>query len=409
MSAPLYGLLGEKLGHSYSPFIHELLGMPGYQLFQLTADEIEPFLKRNDIAGLNVTIPYKQTVLPFCHSLSDIAQRLGNVNTLTFDAAGHIHGDNTDYQGFLYMLQRAGISLSGKKVLILGRGGAAKTAALAAADLAAGEIVMVSRSGGEKLEKHSDAAVLINATPLGMYPNNHQQAVDLQLFPALQAVVDLVYNPLRTQLVLAAKKANIPAIGGLSMLAEQARAAAQIFQERSIGKEETSRIYSSLLQEIENIVLIGMPGCGKSSIGKALAARMKRVFVDTDEMIWRQSGRSAEQIINNEGEAAFRAIEAEVLQDCLKHSKLVIASGGGAVLSSENRLAMRQNSRVYWLERPLSLLAQEGRPLSRDLPAMYHKRKVAYQEAADVVIDNSRAMSAAMDAIGEEFYAYTDS
>lgn len=405
-----YGVLGEKLSHSFSPLIYKQLGIHDYTIFEVPPHELESFVCSGNFAGLNVTIPYKKAVVPFCDTLSDTARALGNVNTLRFDPSGRIHGDNTDYAGFVYMARRAGIAFAGKKVIVLGTGGASVTAAYAAKDRGAREVVMVSRAGPDNYDNihlHSDADIVINGTPVGMYPKNDGLPIDPHLFPALTGAIDLVYNPLRSCFVLEAAECGAAWTGGLSMLAGQGRAAAELFLSRTIPESETERVYTTLLQTVENIVLIGMPGSGKSAVGQAIAERLGRHFQDTDELIAKQTGRHPAQIIERDGEEAFRTIEAAALQDAARQSGLVIATGGGAVLNPDNRMALRQTGRLYWLDRPLDQLDTVDRPLSRDLPELFARRAPIYEAAADARIDASPDVDCVADAIIEEFHAYT--
>jgi shikimate dehydrogenase len=405
-----YGLLGEKLGHSYSPFIYRELGIDDYRLFEVAPDKVEPFLRGGDLAGLNVTIPYKKRVLPFCDSLADIARRLGNVNLLGFDDQGRIHGDNADYGGFLYLIRRAGVDPAGKKVLVLGSGGAAQTVILACRDSGARQVVMVSRSGADNygnIRRHADAQVLVNATPAGMYPQVEETPLGLDVFTSLEAVVDLIYNPLRTKLLLEARKRHIPCACGLPMLVEQGRLAAETFLRRRIPTEKSGQIHAALLRAMENIVLVGMPGCGKSSVAEIVAGERGRKKCDTDEMVKEESGRSPADIIEGDGERAFRRVEGEILRRVARESGLVIATGGGAILDEANRTALRQNGRVYWLDRPLADLALQGRPLSKDLDRLYRQRGPIYQEVADARIDASQGLPEVAQAVMEEFHAHT--
>jgi shikimate dehydrogenase len=405
-----YGLLGEKLGHSYSPSIYRELGIDDYRLFEVAPEEVESFLRGGDLAGLNVTIPYKKRVLPLCEGLTDIARRLGNVNLLSFDDGGRLQGDNTDYGGFLYLLRRAGVDPAGKKVLVLGSGGAAQTVILACRDSGAKQVVMVSRSGADNygnLHRHSDAQVLVNATPVGMYPQVEETLLDLDLFTGLEAVVDLIYNPLRTRLLLEARERRLPCACGLPMLVEQGRLAAETFLRGRIPAEKSGRIHAALLRAVENIVLVGMPGCGKSSVAEIVAGEMGREMLDTDEMVKEETGRSPAVIIEEDGERAFRQVEGEILRRAARESGLVIATGGGAILDEANRRALRQNGRIYWLDRPLADLALEGRPLSKDLDRLYRQRGPLYGEVADVRIDASRGQPEAAKTITEEFHAHT--
>lgn len=405
-----YGLLGEKLGHSHSPVIYSELGIDDYRLFEVPPDGLEPFLRGGGLAGLNVTIPYKKRVLPFCDTLTETARRLGNVNLLLFDGEGKIHGDNTDYGGFLYLLRRAGIDPAGKKVLVLGSGGAARTVTLACFDSGAGEVVQVSRSGPDNygnIHRHADARILVNATPVGMHPLADEAPLGLGGFKALGAVVDLIYNPLRTGLLQEARRRGIPCSCGLPMLVEQGRIAAGTFLGRDIPPEKSEEIHAALLRAVENIVLVGMPGSGKTSVAERVARETGRKRLDTDEMVRELTGRDPADLIERDGEGAFRRVEEEVIRKASGESGSVIATGGGAVLSGTNRAALRRNGRVYWLDRPLADLPLEGRPLSKDLDRLYEERRPLYGEAADVRIDASRGVLSAARAILEEFYAHT--
>jgi shikimate dehydrogenase len=403
-----FGLLGKTLGHSYSPMIYELLGLPGYALFPMEEAALPAFLKSGDLGGLNVTIPYKKTLLPYCDTLSAEAERLGNVNTLLFGPDGKIHGHNTDYAGFVYMMDRAGLCVKGRKVLILGSGGAAQTARLACLDAEAREVVIISRSGENhygNLHRHRDAQLIINATPVGMSPNEDAAPLSLQGFYALEGVADLIYNPLRTRLMLEAETLGLPVVGGLAMLAEQGRQAARLYLNRDIPPEETLRVGYTLQHQMENIALVGMPGSGKTSVGRELARRTGRSFVDMDELITEKTGRNAARWILEEGEPAFRDKESELLQETLRGRGLVVATGGGGVLRKINRQALRQTSRVYWLERPIELLPTEGRPLSVNLEALYTARRPYYTKAAHHVIDARGSIEEVADAIAAEFEA----
>ncbi|ODU54947.1 MAG: hypothetical protein ABT01_07365 [Clostridium sp. SCN 57-10] len=405
-----YGLLGKTLAHSHSPLIYAQLGIADYRLFETPPDGVESLIRGGELAGLNVTIPYKKTVMPFCDTLSDTARRLGNVNVLRFDSNGRIHGDNTDYAGLRATLLRGGFAVEGRKVAILGTGGAAQTAAAVAHDLGARTVVHVSRTGEDNygnLDRRADAQLLINATPVGMYPNCDAAPLSLDCFEALEGVVDLVYNPLRTRLLQQAMQRGVRCAGGLFMLAEQGRAAAEIFLGHAIDPAATNRVYAALLQKVEGIALVGMPGSGKTAVAQAVAALMQRGCIDLDASIAGQEGKSPAQIIEQDGESAFRTIEAEVLQSAACEGGRVMATGGGAVLRAENRAALRQNSRVYWLKRPLSELETTGRPLSKDLPALYERRRPAYEAAADVMIDTQQTPEETARKIVEEFYEYT--
>ncbi len=393
MGEKIYGLLGRKLGHSWSVPIHKALGCGSYRLIELEPEALGDFLRREDIGGLNVTIPYKRDVMAFCDVIDEGARAIGSVNTLV-RREGKLYGYNTDIDGFLYMLRRTDISLAGKKVLILGSGGASLTAQAAAQREGAREFVVISRSGPdnyENLERHADGEILINTTPVGMWPNMEGSPVDLSRLPRLEGVLDVIYNPSRTSLLLQAEELGLRRSGGLPMLVRQAVRAAELFFDRSIPEGETENITARLWRERTNIVLVGMPGCGKTTIGRELARLSGKPFVDLDERIVDSAGTSIPEIFRQEGEETFRHLEGLVLDDVCTQGGQVIATGGGAVLQKENRTAMRRTGRVYFLRRDLSLLPKEGRPLSQagNLEEMYRVRKPLYHETADVVIDNS--------------------
>jgi shikimate dehydrogenase len=377
-----YGLIGEKLSHSFSPQIHAMLGSYDYRLFELSALELPGFMRETSLLGFNVTIPYKQAVIPYLSGLSDAARRIGSVNTVIRQPNGTLFGDNTDYFGFERLLDNA-IPLKGKKALILGSGGASRTVQAVLADADLSPIVVISRKGDDNysnLEKHHDASLIVNATPVGMYPDVEAAPLDLSCYDGLQLVLDLIYNPARTRLLLDAEDLGIPCRNGLLMLAAQALRASELFGQRLPGDDISREIVARLERHTLNITLIGMPGCGKTSVGKALARLTGRPFHDTDEMIWAESGSSPAQIIALRGEAAFRALETKVLAGVCKESHAIIATGGGVVTRPENRNLLRQNSRVVLLERPLHLLPTNERPLSQaeGLEALYQKRQPLY-------------------------------
>ena len=389
MSEKCYGLLGRRLGHSWSVPIHKALGRGGYRLFELEPEQLGDFLRREDVGGLNVTIPYKRDVMRFCDAIDPAAEAIGSVNTLV-RREGKLAGYNTDIDGFLYMLRRAGISLKGKNVVILGSGGASLTAQAAAKREGAREIAVVSRSGPDNYEtlpdRHGGAEVLINTTPVGMWPHVEGQPVDLRLLPNISAVADVVYNPGRTNLLLQAE---------------------ELFFDKTIPDSETENIVTRLWQDRTNLVLVGMPGCGKTTVGRALAQLSGKPFVDLDEEIVRRAGRPIPYIFQTEGEEAFRELEARVLAEVCAQSGQVVATGGGAVLRAENRAAMRRTGRVYWLRRDLNVLPKEGRPLSQkgSLEEMYQMRKPLYEAAADFRVDNNQTAAEAAQQIWSELCA----
>ena len=387
------GLLGKKLGHSYSPQIHSYLGNYSYVLFEKMQGELESFLKNGDFHGLNVTIPYKKDVLPFLDSLSDCAAALGAVNTIVRQPDGKLVGHNTDYYGFRSMLKKSSICVSGKKVLVLGSGGASATV-VAVLQKENADAIVISRSGKnnyENLHLHSDAAVIVNTTPVGMYPNVGVSPVDLNVFPHLEGVLDVVYNPARTQLLMDAEEKGIITENGLWMLVAQAKESAEWFAGKEISNERISEIHQILRKQMENIILVGMPGCGKSTIGRMLAEGLRMKFIDADTAIEASTGMSIPQIFAEHGETGFRTMEAHVLAELGKASGQVIATGGGCVTQQNNYRSLHQNGRIYWLMRDICHLPTDGRPLSQQnkLEDMLQTRKPMYESFADVQVDNN--------------------
>ena len=414
MGERVYGLLGRKLGHSWSVPIHAALGNGAYRLIELEPDQLAPFLRREDIGGLNVTIPYKRDVMPLCDAIDPAAEAIGSVNTIVRQPDGRLVGYNTDIDGFRYMARRAGISLAGKKVVILGSGGASLTAQAAARQEGAAEIIVISRSGPdnyENLSRHADAQVLVNATPVGMYPGNGASPVDLAAFPALEGVLDVVYNPRRTALLLQGAALGIPCSDGLPMLVAQAVVAEERFFDKSIPASENERILAQLRREMTNIVLIGMPGSGKTTVGTALAALTGREAIDLDQLIETTAGCSIPEIFAQEGEAGFRAREAAAAAEAGKRTGVILLTGGGIVKTAANYDALYQNGRIYQLVRDLSLLPTEGRPLSQgaDLAAMWRERAPLYARFRDAEIDNSGTVEDTAAAIWRDFCAHSGS
>lgn len=400
-----YGLLGKQLGHSYSPTIHGLFGSVPYDLYEVQPEELEDFLRSANWDGLNVTIPYKKAVVNFCQELSPLAQRLGSVNTLIRRPDGSIYGDNTDYDGFLSMVKRINVSCAGKKALVLGSGGASVTVQAVLQELGA-EVVVISRSGEnnyENLARHADAAILVNATPVGMYPDNGVSPVMLDAFPRLEAVLDLIYNPSRTTLMLSAERLNIPCISGLYMLVAQATRASELFTGKAISREMTEDAWRKIGLDMENLILVGMPGCGKTAVGTLLAKALGRPFWDADMELEKVTGIPAGEYIRLHGEDAFRKAETAVLRKLGAISGAVIATGGGCVTREENYPLLHQNGRIFWLTRNLSLLPKTGRPLSQTLgiEALYEARKDSYHRFADRIIPNDGTPEEAVQTILE--------
>lgn len=389
-----YGLIGARLGHSHSPRIHAALAGYNYQLRELKEEELAGFLTERAFRGINVTIPYKKAVMPFCAELGEGARRIGCVNTIVKRSDGSLYGDNTDYYGFCQTARRAGVTFAGRHVLILGSGGTSLTAFQAAEDLGAASVERVSRSGElnyETVYRREETEIVVNTTPVGMFPKNGERAVDLSRFPKLQGVVDVVYNPLRTAFLLQAEALGVPAAGGLPMLVAQARRASELFTGERIPEERMEAVLREVAAEVTSVVLIGMPGSGKSTVGAALARRLERPFVDADEEIVRRVGRSIPEIFAEDGEKRFRALETEVLSDLGKRSGIVLATGGGAVLFERNLPLLRQNGRIYRITRDVSRLATCGRPLSSSperLREMERERAPFYERAADVTVSN---------------------
>lgn len=403
----VYGLLGRTLRHSYSPQIHALLGDYEYRLFEVEPQDLEAFLKKREFGGINVTIPYKKDVLPYLSGISDNAKRIGAVNTIIVKEDGGLYGDNTDYDGFLCLVQKSGFQVKGKKALVLGTGGASLPISAVLSDLGAREVVFISRSGKnnyQNLSRHADADLIVNTTPVGMYPNNLKAPLSLSEFPNLSGVLDIVYNPQKTKLILDAERLGIPAYSGLLMLVAQGKRAAELFLGHDIPDSETDRIFKKLSTEMQNIVLVGMPGCGKTTVGKALAEQLNRPFFDADEEILKRTGKSAEAWIEACGEAVFRQKETEVLESLCKQSGTVIATGGGAVTVPENADILRQNSIVFFINRDVSALPVEGRPLSKAtaLSEMYEVRLPMYRSVCDYEIAADGSVEAVVRRILEE-------
>lgn len=389
----VFGLLGRKLGHSYSPQIHSFLGDYEYPLYEKEPDEIADFMTNGSFDGMNVTIPYKETVMPYMAGLSDAAKKIGSVNTVTRLPDGTLYGDNTDYYGFSFLLESAGFEVKDKKVIVLGNGGASKTVVCVCRDKGAREITVISRRSEtdnyENISKHADADYVINTTPVGMYPNNGESPVDLSVFKSCKGVADLIYNPAKTRFILDAEALGIPAVNGLVMLCAQAVKAAESFIKTDFDKNKTLEILSTLEKQMKNIVLVGMPGCGKSTAGKLLAKKLNRDLVDTDSLIVENEKMPIPEIFEKYGEEYFRNAEAKAVAQAGKMSGKIIATGGGAILRDENKTALRQNAVVVYLNRDISSLAIDGRPLSKanKLQEMYNTRLPHYKAVSDMSVE----------------------
>ena len=415
MQQPLYGLIGGKLGHSYSKIIHEKIADYTYELLPLpTETEARTFMEKRAFAAINVTIPYKQLVIPYCDVVDPKAAAIGAVNTIV-NRDGKLYGYNTDYAGFAYLACAHGVDFASKTVLILGTGGTHSTVAAVCKDGGAAEILTASRTGkdgaltyGEAMRR-KDVQVIVNTTPCGMYPHVGQCLIDPAAFPALEAVLDVVYNPFRTELLLRAEEQGIPAASGFEMLVAQAVFAAEHFTGKALDADMLIPAVSRQLRhELANISIIGMPGCGKSTIGAALAKQLGKTFVDLDAEIERRTGQTIPDIFAREGEAAFRRYEAETLADVAKQNRQVIACGGGVIKSAANVRALRQNGPVLWVRRPIEKLATGGRPLSKGgaaLKQLEEERTPLYQAAASAVLDNTTSLHAAVDAAAALFEA----
>ena len=397
-----YGCIGEHLGHSFSAEIHALLADYKYEICEVARDSLDDFMRRRDFCGINVTIPYKQAVIPYLYYVDESAKAIGAVNTVV-NRDGRLYGYNTDVYGMTKLINRIGIDMQGKKVAILGTGGTSKTARAVSSALGAREIITVSRRAGDGLASyedfysdHADVEVIINTTPCGMYPYADGGAdrvatpVDVSRFPALCGVVDAVYNPLRTNLILDARDRGIPSEGGLYMLVAQAVRASEIFLDTVYPDDVCESVYGRILKSKENVVLCGMPSSGKSTVGRLLSERLSRSFVDTDEVIVDVEKCQITDIFRERGEKAFRDIESEAVRAVSEKSGAVIATGGGAILRDENVRRLKRNGRLVFLDRPLSeLIPTSDRPLASDREAIekrYNERYPRYNSVADIVI-----------------------
>ncbi len=389
----MYGLLGEHLLHSFSPQIHKALGNPDYQLFEISPENLEVFLNEKNFKGINVTIPYKKTVIPFLDEISPEAEKIGAVNTITMQD-GKLYGFNTDYYGFRYMVEKSKITIKDKKALVLGSGGASATVQTVLGDLGAREVVVVSRNGKvnyTNVYKENNADIIVNTTPVGMYPDNMNMPIDVSRFPNLSGVLDVVYNPLKTRLIMEAEKMGIKTASGLSMLVYQAKKAHEIFFNKELDDEICTKIENSIRLQMVNIVLIGMAGCGKSTIGAKLSELLRKDFFDTDEMIVNAENKPIPEIFETDGEKHFRTCENIAVNLAGKNTNSVIATGGGVVTRWENYMPLKQNGILVFINRDVKNLPTDNRPLSQLYGAkeLYEQRLSLYRQFADVEVDGN--------------------
>ena len=409
-----YGLIGKTLSHSFSGEIHALIGDYEYELLEIAETGLDAFFENRDFSGINVTIPYKTEVIKYLDFIDDAAKQIGAVNTV-LNRGGKLYGYNTDAFGLAALIEKNGVDLLNKKVLVLGGGGTSKTAAFVAKKQGAKSVYRVSRSKKEGLitydeakALHTDADVIINTTPVGMFPNISEIPVDIKPFTSLKAVIDVIYNPLKSRLVLAAEKREIPASGGLYMLIAQAYKAAQLFTGSNIDITLAENAYEKVLTQKRNIVLIGMPSAGKTTIGQMLSRSLDMSFFDSDEQITLVTGKTPAEIIKDRGEAAFREIESKVIYELSLKNHVIIATGGGTPTVHKNTLFLKANGKIYFIDRPLTLLTPTAdRPLSSSKPALinlYNEREPVYKAAADERVINDKDASSAVNIIRKDFY-----
>lgn len=408
----IYGLLGENISHSFSPLIHKNFGDYKYKLFDMQKEEIENFIKKEDIGGFNITMPYKKEIMQYCKTISDKAKKIGCVNTVVYDEFRNLHGYNTDYDGFLYLLEKNNIDVYNKNIAILGNGSTSKTVYNVLKDLQAKSIIKISRSGDigfKDIEKFINIDILINTTPVGMYPNCPDSLIDLENFPNVSTVIDIIYNPIMTKLLIDAYKRGLNYVNGLDMLIAQGKVASELFQKKSISNELLNKTVKGIKRDNSNIIIIGMPGSGKSSIGRNLAKNLNREFIDIDKEIEKNQNMSIPNIFKNYGEQYFRNIEKEMVEKVGKLQGKVISTGGGVIIDSDNYYPLKQNGVIFNITRHLDNLSSKGRPLSqggRDkIYKLYNERKDNYDYFKDFNIEN-RYFKYTVKEIQEKYYEY---
>lgn len=409
----MYGLLGEHLPHSFSPQIHLCLGNSDYHLFEISPENLERFLTEKKFKGINVTIPYKKSVIPYLDVISPEAEKIGAVNTITVRDS-KLYGDNTDYFGFKYMIEKSNIAVADKKALVLGSGGASVTVVAVLRDLGAKEIVVVSRNGKvnySNVYEQADAEIIVNTTPVGMYPDNMRTPVELEKFKNLSGVLDVIYNPLKTRLVMQAEKMGVPCSAGLSMLVAQAKKAHEIFFDTAVDTEICEKIENVLKMQMCNIVLVGMAGCGKSTVGKALAEKLNKELVDTDDMIVNTEKKAIPEIFAEKGEDYFRWCENIAVNLAGKEKSCIIATGGGVVTRPENYFPLKQNGIIVFINRDAEKLPTNGRPLSQmhGVKELYEKRMPLYRQFAHIEVDGNGTVDETADIIIKELSKYENS
>lgn len=408
LTSSIYGLVGEKLSHSFSKIIHEKLADYNYELLPMTLQELDAFMTDRKFDGINVTIPYKLTVMQYCDIIDDSAQKIGAVNTI-INQDGKLIGYNTDFKGFLYSLTANDIEITGKNVMILGTGGTCKTTKAVCEYLKAKKITIVSRHASDSAisyeqaysdEFTKDTQVIINSTPIGMYPDIYCTPIDISQFSSLEAIADVIYNPLKTRLLLDAKSKGLKYTNGLQMLVAQAKYACELFLDKTIPDSEIDIIHDDIKRGLENIVLTGMPGCGKTTLGKRVASKTGKQFIDLDQIIEKNANMTIEQIFDKFGEAYFRKLEHETVKEYSKLTGLVISTGGGVILNNNNIDALSQNGKIIFIDRPIKKLAiGEGRPLSSNAEAvskMYKERYPIYVKTSDIQMHNQHEASIAV-------------